>query len=793
MRGKITTLLIVAVLCLSLTGIAAAPDPGEPDGCWEPCGTKVYEGDIDVVYRLSDNFPGNGPRFAYFDYANAGSLNQFDGYDTAYLDMNGNGFIDTNMDIRLTAWHNVPEDHPDYETLFKYEPNTKVGNDDDQDLPLVDGNQQVIYYLDLDGNAQYDLNDPVYINVDGTGAQNEFVEIHDVRLTANDFGPGYEAYTTVGTYDADKGEQLTYLGTFANLLDYIDDDADGSWSCPDKLYLQQLKPTQNNDGITDIDPEADFYATIGDLRIYVPPEAIISENWPSCGTKVMEGDIDATYTLSVPATVVRIGYHDLNTDGAFNGMDSAYVDIVNVAGASDRVDNGDVRITAHHNVPPEDTVNYKFPPNTKVLNDEDQDLPLAYPNQNGLIKYFESNDPTNAPGYDIGDPVYVDMDENGGISLYDIRLTPRYDLGYPAYSTVSGGDVDLFDSKPLLPLRDGATTPADLIGYIDDDCSGSWTCTDKLYLEQPWLGAETIERVVTIGDIRVYIPPEAIENEEWPSCGTKVEQCDIDAVYRTKTTGVTNAELKFYDFNTDGNFNDGDTIYLDINNANNRIEAGDIRLTPWHNVPETDDDFKYPANTKVANDDDLNKIFSQVAVDQIVKFYEMSTPGNPVYDIDDPIYIDINNDDVVSINDLRLTSTSIYGPYTIVKDGDLDQGRGLTDNFGGNVGDIDDLISYIDSDCSNSWTCVDKLYLNLPNRYRGAVTIGDLRLYIPPEEIANGNDEPPVYNQYDANEDCEIDIDELSAAIDDFYAGTLDIDDLSEVIDYFYLGGAGYC
>ena len=64
--------------------------------------------------------------------------------------------------------------------------------------------------------------------------------------------------------------------------------------------------------------------------------------------------------------------------------------------------------------------------------------------------------------------------------------------------------------------------------------------------------------------------------------------------------------------------------------------------------------------------------------------------------------------------------------------------------------------------------------------------------------IVNGGDYLPLvvcekYNPYDTNKDCKIDLDELSVAIDDFYAGTLDIEGISEIIDYYHLGEAGYC
>ncbi len=79
--------------------------------------------------------------------------------------------------------------------------------------------------------------------------------------------------------------------------------------------------------------------------------------------------------------------------------------------------------------------------------------------------------------------------------------------------------------------------------------------------------------------------------------------------------------------------------------------------------------------------------------------------------------------------------------------------------------------------------------------------LGDTLLpYDSEGQISNGGDYLPLvtpddvkYNPYDTNQDCEISIDELSAAIDDFYSGVLEIEDISEIIDYYYLGGAGYC
>ncbi|MDD3041987.1 MAG: hypothetical protein PHW56_03465 [Methanosarcinaceae archaeon] len=799
MRRKITVFLIAAILCF--TGIAAA------NSCWESCGTKVNEGDVDAVYALSFAFPGV-PQFAFFDYnINGGTVGAFDDYDSGYLDMDGDGIIDPNIDVRITPWHNVPAGNPQ----FKYPANTKVANDLDQGLPLVvPQKQQVLYFIDLENDGRYDIEDPIYVDVNACGGT---VEVHDIRLTAN--GWGYNAYTTVGVYDGDKGQTLTLMpnnqnnpalqGTFADLLGYIDDDCSTTWTCPDKLYLQQPKINDTTGAQGDFDINANFFVTIGDLRIYIPPAAIAEEGWPSCGTKVEEGDIDAVYTLST-LTNLAIGFHDFNDNGVFDGIDSAYVDIVNVPllpgpGITGRVDNGDVRITPWHNVP-EGNSDLKYPANTKVINDLDQGMPLIYPDQAGLITFFDINNAGNQPGYDITDPLYVDMDSNNITSIYDIRLTPREEYGYEAYTTVRAGDLDLYDPWPFWPIGGFTTTPANLTGYIDDDCSGTWTCPDKLYLEQPIynITAGTLlgfDRFVTIGDMRLYIPPEAIANECWPSCGTKVEQCDIDAVYMLKNLGIENAALKFYDYDGDGIFDDRDTLYIDVDNSNDVIEAGDIRLTPWHNVPADDPDCKYPANTKVANDLDLNKPLipltanlSVAGLGYNVSYFDIN--GDRKLDIGDPFYIDIAPLGRVSLFDVRLTPTAGYGAYTSVRAGNLDlvENRALTWHPLG--GAINRSIGYIDSDCSDTWTCVDKLYLNqqfppLPVPITGLVgfaTIGDMRLYIPPEEIVPN----PDYHPYDENKNRIIDMPELMKAISDWKAGSLSMEELMKIIGYWKAG-----
>jgi hypothetical protein len=105
-------------------------------------------------------------------------------------------------------------------------------------------------------------------------------------------------------------------------------------------------------------------------------------------------------------------------------------------------------------------------------------------------------------------------------------------------------------------------------------------------------------------------------------------------------------------------------------------------------------------------------------------------------------------------------------------------------------------VGYIDSDCSGDWTFVDKLYLqqlwvddnehvfSSPSNH--VVTIGDLRLYIPPVEMS---DEPePEFNPYDENQNNIIEMGEMMNAIGDWKAGNLPMGDMMEIIGYWKVG-----
>ena len=770
--NRYSIMLVVASIMLSSIGLAAAVDI---KCVWEPCGTKVEQADIDATYELR-------PIKAMWAYQDSDSDGEFNNNDVLYIDtviddvlptLPGNQTEVEEGDVRLTNYHGIPA-------------NTKVQSTDADrkgTLKELPGGQAVVGFVDINNDNNYDLEDPLYVDTDDDSS----VSVNDVRLTVRQVNTKiYPAYSRVASGDWDVGNDLldvvtgltTITTNSVKLLGYIDSDCSADWTCPDKLYLQQLKGTI-----------ADNFATIGDLRLYIPQEAIDTEGWPSCGTKVKQMDIDATYILDLDENI-RIRYGDVNSNGIYDIGETIYLDMMpdNLINSPYEVEAGDVRLSAYHD----------YDPNTKVFStDIDKNNPLRLlPGDQDVVGYVDVN---NNNKYDVDDPLYVDTDNSDSVTVGDLRLTPREAMGenYNEYTIVANGDFDAILNEALedTVVNGPIVTPIwELLGYIDSDCSGDWTCPDKLYLQQI-TGDFVADQAVTIGDFRIYIPQEAIV-EGWPSCGTKVTQCDIDAVYTlTIDSGIL---ILFGDVNSNHIYDIGETVYVDmVNTGRAVVEAGDVRLTPYHD---------YAENTKVNSTSiDKNNELYQFPGGQAVIGY-VDDNNNGVYDLYDPLYVDTDNNDRVSKGDVRLTEVTAngvtYGRYTVVESGDWDllSNTVLKDPLtnGPIVTPFWVFVGYIDSDCSGDWTCVDKLYLQqlwgpiydttnggwlFPSPSDHVVTIGDLRLYIPPEEIGpSPTPTPGDCDTYDANENGNIEINEAWAAVQDWLAEEIEISDAWAVV-----------
>jgi hypothetical protein len=480
-------------------------------------------------------------------------------------------------------------------------------------------------------------------------------------------------------------------------------------------------------------------------------------------------------------------YQDADSDGRFDDNDVLIIDTVLDQDAQGNwigawvIEEGDVRLSNYH----------ETPANTKVIStDGDRGKPLKeLPGGQMVVGFVDVNN-NIPPHYDLGDPLYADTDGSSTVTPNDVRLTERTVniKTYPAYSRVQSDDWDVGNDlrDPVTYETDITTNSVTLLGYIDSDCNCHWTCPDKLYLQQ--ITGTIADNFSTIGDLRLYIPPEAIADEDWPECGTKVEQCNKDAVYVLAKDDQI--RIMFGDVNSNGIYDHGEAIYLDmVDNGDDKVEAGDVRLTWFHDEP--------PNYKLTSLDPDRTDPLEELCGGQVVVGF-VDLNNNEVYNTYDPLYVDTDCNSRVSVGDVRLTkrmaSGRTYEPYTVVKAGDYDLigDKDLRDPVApygyGLVTPIWELLGYIDSDCSGDWTCPDKLYLQqiTGTIADDVVTIGDLRLYIPPEEIQpddNDDFDPMVY---DTDSSGEIDKSEVFAAIADYFDNNITKEEVFAVIaEYF--------
>ena len=479
-----------------------------------------------------------------------------------------------------------------------------------------------------------------------------------------------------------------------------------------------------------------------------------------CSTKVEQCDVEAVMALDpVPegAQVVTV-----------NG--DVYIDMT---GNDNRIGAGDIRLTE----------TCCGMPNSKVMPHDNEEIGSVFtPLADDIFTYMDSN----ANGiFDVGDAIYLDVDNDDEASVDDIRLTasPPFDVldsngdvaisageyGI-AWSCVGIADVDFGADLEeigtgILPSGEG--TLQALGGVIDGDCSGDWTCPDKLYLNQP-TGLDQFDDFVTIGDLRLYMPADSdlmpsTMVECFDECGTRVRQCAKDAVYALRVdTGATwgYTDTQDDDIFTPGDHNEGG--YIDMDN-DGVVSAGDVRVTSANSL-------EFDPNTKVADcDGDIDRLLETPDAfynDAQTVFRCIDLDEEPGYSLGDPVYMDVDDSNDVSKYDIRITQSPVCD--ILKADGSVDVAAGewgaswsivefmdadaindmpltkLPDGAGGDAV-VDDLLGFIDSDCNLCWSCPDKLYLQQlvgADNYDLFVTIGDVRLYVPPAAIGDGPGEP---------------------------------------------------
>ncbi|MCK5712423.1 MAG: hypothetical protein KAI25_06890, partial [Hyphomicrobiaceae bacterium] len=446
--------------------------PGDP--CVPACGTKVEQGDDDAVYALMKNL--DDARLAYYD----------EGSEEVYIDMDGDKKVSFG-DVRLTWVSTV------------YPPNTKakISNEDDMghDLTHFD-DQTLVRYAEKDGLDEYSLGDPLYVDLDNSDDVSDgdirltAVPVFDTSIPAGDIGAAWSIVEDDGwTSDDDVGEDLINIGPndeeLYEVLGYIDTDCTLDWTCTDKLYIQHC--------VDKCGEMHDKFVSIGDFRVYVPQKAIDEEGWPECGTKVVQCNVDLVYTLMKPDPYIRAGFVNRDNINGFSSLDNAYLDMDGDGYVSD----GDVRLTMV------EIKNETYYPNTKVIEPHDVDLggELEFYNGYGLpfgiLIFVDLNENMV---FDVDDPIYLDTNWMGpgfgiGVTANDIRLSqvPVIDGPYGDAGSIGAPWSRVMPNDPDTSWQFFRATidhfwQTAMVGnhlrIFDADCSGDWTCVDKLYLQQ---------------------------------------------------------------------------------------------------------------------------------------------------------------------------------------------------------------------------------------------------------------------------------------------------------------------
>lgn len=190
--------------------------------------------------------------------------------------------------------------------------------------------------------------------------------------------------------------------------------------------------------------------------------------------------------------------------------------------------------------------------------------------------------------------------------------------------------------------------------------------------------------------------------------GTRVASTDRDVGWATSFF-ATVPEYGFADEDASGSIDPGETVYLDIGDLST-VDPGDLRLT------------ERPGTTVQAGDGDVGA--SLAWIDGRPRHADPN--GDGVYQVDEPIYLDVDADETVSIGDVRLTPTTSDRPGTLVQAGDPHVGTAYS--F------LDLEPRFVDLDADGIYDRGDAAYLD--HAFAGSVVAGMVRLTGRPTALA---------------------------------------------------------
>ena len=388
------------------------------------------------------------------------------------------------------------------------------------------------------------------------------------------------------------------------------------------------------------------------------------------GTKVAMCDVDNTYRLNPLPAAQQIMYVDTGPGGYEQG-DEVYLDVDGVlVGGVAYVSPLDIRLT-----PAADAGSQ-----VQVGDGDVGDALIAPPSgRGGVLDVMYWDMPRSSPGggmpfvnglYDLSEPVYIDMDGGGFISINDVRVT-QYSGCLPG-AKVLGSDVDVTTGpNALIAMPYAWDLPK--CRYYDTDGNGNYNAGDHVIFDaRITILAPPPFGLGSVNDIRLT---PLVGCGVTYAYGTKITESRIDAVHVLGTPNQNAPfQLGYWDVTGNG-YTSGDPVYIDVNagmplDGSGISSPGDVRLTPYGPNGAG-------SQMILATDPDMGMPLTFIPLDW-VDFLDMTGDG---YTPDDPVYVDMGNDWIVSVNDVILSegTASAGTPGSKVVPGSPYLNRQLTD------------------------------------------------------------------------------------------------------------------
>lgn len=542
-------------------------------------GKVLAEGDPELR-AMAQPLPGT-VRFA--DLTKDG---QWSRGDAAYLHRSGNATAVAPGDVRLTPAANASAGS----VVRAADPDAGRATTAAVSSGTFDGRAAAWRAWDADRDGAFGAGDLLYADLDGSAD----LSVGDVHGTAA-AGRPYGALAAAG--DPGVRPRLSAFGPAAGLC-FVDRDGDREHDPGEAVYFRY-------EGC----PLAAGGAAAATLR---PSDVRLSG--PAAGSQVLAGDSDAGAAAWALPGGGNLRFADLGRDGRWSSGDPLYLHV-----AADRatVTQGDLRMTPYG----------AFAAGTAVLAG-DSDLKffttgpspgLAFhPSPQGWRFWDGDGDVRFGPA----DPLYMDLDGDGEVSLLDLRLggIPGRAFG----SAVLAGDPDL---RPVL----GPPSPVAALCFLDADGDQA---------RDPAEGVLFLARAcgkVQPGDVRLS-----------DRAGARIAAADPEVnATASWLPGLNN--VRFYDADDGKAWSLGDTLYLHLAPGGSAVAAGDLRLTAYGSLP---------SGTTVDGDDPdlrLPTTGSGVAAAPALHWRTWDVDRDPATMATDVLYVDTDGSGTVGVLDVRLT------------------------------------------------------------------------------------------------------------------------------------------